>query len=55
MTDEVMREVWKIKDRISQENDGDVRRLAERLRKRNRPKDQKIVDLQKDMARSSVS
>ena len=51
MTDDVMKEVWKIKDTISQENDKDVRALADRLRKRDRPADQIVVNLQKDLAR----
>lgn len=51
MTDDVMKEVWKIKDTISQENNKDVRALPDRLRKQERPSDQIVVSLQKDLAR----
>lgn len=51
MADEIIKEMWDIKDTISSETRGDVRALAERLRKRDRAKDQKVVNLQKDMAK----
>ena len=45
MTDNVMRELWQIKDRIASDHDYDVDALVAHLRTRTRPADQVIVDL----------
>lgn len=47
MADEIIMEVWKIKDEISKECRGDVKILAERLRKRQRSPTQVVVNLER--------
>ena len=46
MADDIIRELWRIKDTIAQEHDGKVDSLVARLRKRDRPKHQRVVDLE---------
>lgn len=46
MADHIIRELWKIKDAIAQEHDGKVDSLVARLRTRDRPKDQRVVNLE---------
>ena len=54
MTDEVMREMWNIKDEISKESNRSIRSLVERLRKRQRLATQKVVNLQSKIAEADA-
>ena len=45
MPDEILEELWKIKDSIAEEYAGDVRELVAHLRTRKRREDQQTVDL----------
>ena len=45
MADEIIEELWKIKDGIAEEYAGDVRALVAHLRTRKRREDQQTVDL----------
>ena len=45
MADEIIEELWKIKDSIAEEYPGDVRALVAHLRTRKRGGDQQTVDL----------
>ena len=45
MPDEILEELWKIKDSIAEEYAGDVRALVAHLRTRERRADQQTVDL----------
>jgi hypothetical protein len=45
MADEIIEELWKIKDSIAEEYADDVRALAAHLRTRKRGGDQQTVDL----------
>ena len=54
MADEVMKEMWKIKDEISNESNKSIRALVERLRKRQRPANQKIINLRRQVANADA-
>ena len=45
MSDEIIKELWQIKDSIAREHGYDIERLVAHLRKRKRPKGQQVVDL----------
>lgn len=45
MSDEIIRELWEIKDTIAREHGYDVDRLIAYLRARKRPAGQQVVDL----------
>jgi len=45
MSDEIIKELWQIKDSIAREHGYDVERIVDHLRKRERPAGQRIVDL----------
>jgi len=47
MPDEILEELWKIKDSIAEEYAGDVRALVAHLRTRKRRADQQTVDLRR--------
>ncbi len=47
MKDEVIDELWKVKDSIAKEHNYDVRLLSERIRHRERLADEQVVDLGK--------
>ena len=51
MTDEILREVWTIKDAISREHK-DVRSLVKRLRQRRRAETQPVVNFEKEIERA---
>lgn len=44
MADEIIRELWKIKDSISNEYGGDVKALVAHLRAKKHEGDQQVVD-----------
>ena len=46
MSDEIMQELWQIKDRIAREHGYDIEVLVAHLQSNERSGDQKIVDLQ---------
>lgn len=48
MADDIIKELWKIKDAIAQEHDGKIDSLVARLRKMNPPKRQRLVDLENE-------
>jgi predicted DNA-binding ribbon-helix-helix protein len=50
MTDLIIRELWKIKDTIAREHDCDIDSLVADLKKRRRPKGQRVVNLQAEAA-----
>ena len=45
MSDEIIKELWEIKDGIAREHEYDVDRLVANLRARKRPAGQQVVDL----------
>ena len=45
MTDEIIREVWRAKDRLAKKFGYDVRSLAAELRKREAESDRPVIDL----------
>ncbi len=45
MADEIMKELWKIKDSIAEEYGCDVKALAAHLRMKKHGRDQQIIDL----------
>ena len=45
MADEIIKELWKIKDSIADEHDCDVKVLVAHLRTKKHTKDQQVVDL----------
>ncbi len=45
MTDEIINELWEIKDAIAREHGYDLDALAAHLKTRTRPKGQRVVDL----------
>ena len=45
MSDEIIKELWQIKDSIAREHGYDIKRIVAHLRKRERPVGQRIVDL----------
>ena len=47
MKDEVIDELWQVKDSIAKEHNYDVRLLSERIRHRERLADEQVVDLGK--------
>lgn len=46
MADQIIRELWKIKDTIAQEHDCSIESLVAALKKKDRPRDQRVVNLQ---------
>jgi len=53
MADEILREVWAVKDAISREHK-DVRSLVRHLRQRRRPETQPVVNLAEDREKTEV-
>lgn len=45
MSDEVIKEIWKIKDSIAREHGYDIDRIVAYLRTKQRPKGHPVVDL----------
>ena len=45
MSDEIIKDLWEIKDRIAREHGYDIDRLVAYLRMRQRPKGHPVVDL----------
>jgi len=45
MPDEIIRELWEIKDSIAREHGYDVESLVTHLRSRKRPEGERVVDL----------
>ena len=45
MSDEIIRELWRVKDDIAREHGYDVEALAAHLRAKERPEGQQVVDL----------
>ena len=54
MTDEIIREVWRAKDRLAKEFDYDVGALAAELRKRQKQAGRKVVNLAKDRTKQAA-
>ena len=50
MADDIIKELWKIKDTIAQEYDCNIDSLVAHLRKRARPKGQRVVNLRVEPA-----
>ena len=46
MTDEIIRELWEIKDRIAKEHDYDLEALVAHMKTRKREGNHQVVDLQ---------
>ena len=57
MSDEIIEELWQIKDRIAEEHGYDIEALVTHLQTKKRPKDQQVVDLRalKEAADQGVS
>jgi len=47
MNDEVIEELWRVKDAIAKEHNYDIHLLSERIRNRERLADEQVVDLGK--------
>ena len=45
MSDEIIEELWQIKDSIAREHDYDIKSLVAYLQSKQRPADQQVVDL----------
>ena len=45
MSDEIIKELWQIKDSIAQEHGYDIETFVTHLQTKKRTKDQKVVDL----------
>ena len=45
MSDEIIEELWQIKDSIAREHDYDIESLVAYLQSKQRPADQQVVDL----------
>ena len=45
MSDEIIKELWQIKDRIAQEHGYNIEALVTHLQTKKRPEGQKVVDL----------
>ena len=45
MSDEIINELWRVKDDIAREHGYDIEALAAHLRARERPEDHQVVDL----------
>lgn len=45
MADEIIKELWEIKDSIAQQHGYDIEALVEHLHARKRPEGQRVVDL----------
>ena len=45
MSDEIIEELWQIKDSIAREHDYDIESLVAYLQSKPRPADQQVVDL----------
>jgi hypothetical protein len=45
MSDEIIKELWQIKDSIAREHGYDLEALVAHLRTKKRPKGQRVVDL----------
>ena len=45
MSDEIIKELWQIKDRIAREHGYDIEALVAYLQTKKRPKGQQVVDL----------
>ena len=45
MSDEIIKELWQVKDRIAQEHGYDIEALVAHLQTKKRPAGQKVVDL----------
>ncbi len=45
MSDEIIKELWQIKDRIAREHGYDIDALVTYLRTKERPEGQRVVDL----------
>ncbi|MEW6756492.1 MAG: hypothetical protein AB1505_36800 [Candidatus Latescibacterota bacterium] len=54
MADEIIRELWRIKDAIAAEHDQDVDSLVAALRTRRRPEGQEVVDLTAQAAGTQI-
>ena len=50
MADEIIRELWRIKDGIAREHGYDIDRLFAYLRTKKRPAGQRVVDLTGEVA-----
>ena len=45
MSDEIIKELWQIKDSIAREHDYDIEALVAHLQTKKRPEGQQVVDL----------
>ena len=54
MTDEIIQEVWQIKDEYARQFNYDPEALAVELRKRQKESGRRIVNLEKEAAKQSV-
>lgn len=53
MTDEIIQEVWRAKDRLAKEFDYDLDALAAELQKRQKQTARKVVNLAKDRVKQT--
>jgi Skp family chaperone for outer membrane proteins len=54
MTDEIIQEVWRAKDRLAKEFDYDLNALAAELQKRQKQTGRKVVNLAKDRVKQTA-
>lgn len=50
MTDEIIREVWRVKDEFAKQFNYDIEALAAELQKRQKESGRKVVNLEKESA-----
>jgi len=54
MTDEIIQEVWRAKDRLAREFNYNLKALAAELRKRQQQTGRKVVNLAKDRVKQTA-